>query len=122
MLVKRIKKKKYEKKILTKEGSFLAFIDDKKKCYCHSGRIYKNCCKEDDIIGDFDHKADIFYCDIESYIKFYTNLDQKNEEIENKNKPKKEREKEMNGNNISNGNNSVTEVKEIDKKLAMIFI
>jgi len=28
----------------------------------------------------------------------------------------------MNGNNISNGNNSVTEVKEIDKKLAMIFI
>jgi hypothetical protein len=112
----KMKKKKFIRKILCKDGQFRIEIgksknnlDDNKKCHCCSGKKYRVCCKNDDIPGDFDDKNEEFYCDIEQFIIFYSMIP---EETDNSKKDKKEAE----------DNQIKDEVAVIEKKFGTIFI
>jgi len=111
------KKRKYIKKFLTKEGQFLFEIGDDKKCHCCSNKKYRNCCKVDDISGDFDKDTDEFFCDVERFLLFYTNLPQENQK-RNGHSSEKESEKDEK----EKTNDTTTTVQTIEKKMATIYI
>jgi len=110
------KKRKYIRKLLTKEGQFLFEVGDDKKCHCMSNKKYRNCCKAEDIMGDYDKDSEEFFCDVERFLMFYSTLPEEKNEKKNgrKNSSDKEEEKEK-----EKDKESVT---VIEKKMAAIHI
>ena len=116
-------KRKYYKRIITKDGQFLSEIgilnkiksvDNSKKCHCSSNKKYKICCKSKDIIGDFDKDSDEFFCDLDKFKKFNSLLAEKEDKNEKNNYNK----------NISS-ESKITAVEitsTIEKKIASIYI
>ena len=118
------KKRKYIYKVLTKSGQFLhepgIYIiksDDNKKCHCLSNKKYKNCCKSDDIHGDFDDNTEEFFCDIEKFVIFNSLQQIQNEEKDRYYKYNKKQD-EVNEKNDKNSE----DVGTIEKKLGTIYI
>lgn len=94
------KKRKYIKKVLTNGGQFMFEIDGDKKCHCCSGKKYKNCCKHEDIIGDYDKDKDEFFCEMEKFVMFFSM--QQPEEKNGKKRQKRERRRRKNTRNNNN--------------------
>jgi len=113
----KLKKRKYIKKILSKEGQFFFEIDDNKKCHCCSNKKYRTCCKEDDIAGDFDKDSEEFFCDIERFLMFYSTQPQEKEDNKKDRKDKNDNISESNGSEKTGDS-----VATIEKKMASIYI
>ena len=100
------------------------YSDDKKKCPCSSNKHYKNCCKSDDIFGDFD-KDNIFFCDLERFQRFvYSFQNEKN----GKNNYSKNGKNHITSDIIQNNSlekkvkNSEVDIVVIEKQMDKIYI
>jgi len=104
---------KLDKKIIIHlNGEMIDELGDFKKCHCTSNKKYKNCCKNEDIMGSID--GEYFYCDIDKFISskaFEIMLKQE----QDKNKAETE------GVN-QNGTNANVDISDVTKKMKQIFI
>lgn len=78
---KKLTDKKKNNFLLTHEGNFVREVNLNKKCFCNSGKKYKNCCSGSALNGFYDSQSRHFYCDINEFMqKFKSQFDEKKEE------------------------------------------
>ncbi len=94
-------RKNLKKKKLSLEG--IIYDIPKGKCYCSSNRKYKNCHEGKDVEGEFNTEESIFFCNLTDFSLIFSSV-----LIETQISQK--------------DNKEVKEMKELEKKLEMIYI
>lgn len=110
--------------LLTQKIEFKREVNLHKKCYCNSGKKYRNCCSGTDVAGFFDKEANIFYCNVFEFLdKFCDKLNfmKIKEKLQNEKDEKDEKKDDL----VIEDNKKIKVIKtqeELKEKFDKIYI